>query len=279
MCCCVRGWASIRLHSDFPDFFFFFPLLFLSCLVRVPAITLYRLDISTVTSELKSLSIATKALNSHQVHSQHLPSDIPPEHLLDNPSNKPIAQLPSSDEIDLDTQRRSFYTTSRARLTPRSLTAGFDSSSSQCMPVCGCACHRVYRIRSPLLFQNAFGSLLVKFSGLYGLTKPCNEFSCRRNPSMSMCISIRFPRWFLDRTISSIIVSNRLSGPQLSLVALRVVPSISEIMSLAIAGNIDGIARLFELGLASPFDITDNYGYSALHVSNNPRGTTAESEL
>ena len=187
-----------------------------------------------------------------------------------------IANLPCSDEVDLEAQ---IQTISRESSTPRSLIAGFDTSSSHCKPVCSCACHRIYRIRSPQLFQNALGSLLVKSSGLYGLTQPCNEFSCRRNPSTSMRISFRFPKWFLDRMISSVIVSNRLSGPQLSLVVPRVVPSASDIMFHAVAGNIDGIARLFELGLASPIDVTENYGYSALHVSNNTRGTLAESEL
>ena len=245
----------------------------------MPVKTLYSLDISTVTSGLKSLSIPTKALNNHQTCSQELPSDNPPEFLVEHPSNMPIANLPCSNEVDLEAQTQSPYTIARERPTPQSLIAGFDSSPSHCKPVCGCACHRIYRIRSPQLFQNAFGSLLVKSSGLYGLTKPCDEFSCRRNPSTSMRISFRFPNWFLDRMISSVIISNRLSGPQLSLVVPRVVPRTSDIMFHAIAGNIDGIARLFELGLASPFDVTDNYGYSALHVSINTRSTIVESEL
>ena len=82
-----------------------------------------------------------------------------------------------------------------------------------------------------------------------------------------MRITYRFPEWFLNRMISSVIVSNRLCGPQVSLVAPRVVSNTSDIMYHAFAGNIDGVARLFESGLASPFDITCNYGYTALHVS------------
>ena len=74
--------------------------------------------------------------------------------------------------------------------------------------------------------------------------------------------------------ISSVIISNRLCGPQVSLVAPRVVSNTSDIMFHAFSGNIDGIARLFELGLASPFDITDNFGYTALHVSESARSST-----
>lgn len=144
---------------------------------------------------------------------------------------------------------------------------------SHCKPACSCACHRVYRIKSPHLFQSVVGSLLIRSNGLYGMTQPCNEFSCRRSSSTSMHISYRFPEWFLNRMISSVIVSNRLCGPQLSLVAPRVVSNTSEIMFHAFAGNIEGIARLFELGLASPFDTNDKFGYTALHVSNTVRST------
>lgn len=230
-----------------------------------------------MTSELKSLSIATQALNNHQKHNQHLTPN-PPDYQLDNPSNMPIATPRSSKEIDLEAQGQPPYNVSRENPTPQSLTTKFDPTSSHCELACSCACHREYRFKSPTFFQNTVGSLLVKSSGLYGMTQPCNEFSCRRNRSTSMRITYRFPEWFLNRMISSVIVSNRLCGPQVSLVTPRVVSSTSDIMFHAIAGNIDGVARLFELGLASPFDITCNYGYTALHVSNTKRSTRARSE-
>ena len=114
------------------------------------------------------------------------------------------------------------------------------------------------------------------------MTQPCNEFSCRRNASTSMRISYRFPEWFLNRMVSSVIISNRLCGPQVSLVAPRVVSNTSDIMFHAFAGNVDGIAKLFELSLASPFDMTDNFGYTALHVSESARSirdTSVRSEF
>ena len=190
-----------------------------------------------------------------------------------------ITNMPYPDKIDLEAQRQQPYHASQKNSAPRTLTAKHDPRASQCKPVCGCACHRTYRMRSPQSFQNAFGSLLIKSSGFHGLIQACNEFSCRRNRSTSMRISYTFPNWFLNCMISSIIVSNRLSPLQVSLVVPRVVPCTSEIMFHAIAGNVDGIARLFELGLASPFDITENYGYSALHVSSNTHCPTITSEL
>lgn len=217
-------------------------------------------------SEIKSLSIATEALKGHQARNQnHTPN--PPDYQVDDPSNMPIATVPLPKEIDLEAQGQPPYNVSPEKPTPRSLKTRFDASSSHCMPACSCVCHKEHRFKSPRLFQSAVGSLLVKSSGLYGMTQRCNEFSCRRNPSTSMRISYRFPEWFLNRMISSVIISNRLCGPQVSLVAPRVVSNTSDIMFHAFSGNIDGIARLFELGLASPFDITDNFGYTALHYA------------
>lgn len=231
-----------------------------------------------MTSEVKCLSKATEALKIHQAHNQVL-SPNPPEYQVDETSNMPIATLPFLKEIDLEAQGQPLHNVSREKPTPHTLTTHFDSTSSHCKPGCSCACHRVHRIKSPHLVRNAVGSLLIKSSGLYGMTQPCNEFSCRRNSSTSMRISYRFPEWFLNRMISSIIVSNQLCGPQVSLVAPRVVSNTSDIMFHAFAGNIDGIARLFELGLASPFDITDNFGYTALHVSNTGGSTKARSDF
>ena len=221
-------------------------------------------------SELKSLSIATDALKNRQAHDQPL-SPSPPEYQVEDPSNMPIATLPFTKAIDLESQGQPPYDASREKPTPASLTTRFNASSSHCKPGCSCACHRQYRFKSPRLFHNAVGSLLIKSSGFYGMTQPCNEFSCRQNPSTSIQVSYRFPEWFLNRMISSVIVSNRLCGPQLSLVAPRIVSNTSDIMFHAIAGNLDGIARLFERGLASPFDVTHNFGYTALHVSNTVR--------
>ena len=209
------------------------------------AVTSSRLDVSCMTSKLNSLSIATQALNTHQKHNQHLTSH-PPDYQFDYPSSMPITTSPLPKEIDLEAQGQLPYKVSREKPTPQSPATRFDPNSSHCELACSCACHREYRFKSPSLFQNAVGSLLIKSSGNYGMAQPCNEFSCRRNRSLSMRITYRFPEWFLNRTISSVIVSNRLCGPQVSLVAPRVVSNTSDIMFHASAGYIDGVARLFE---------------------------------
>ena len=221
---------------------------------------------SYLTSELSSLSITTKDPTKHSTPNQDL-AHLPSGHQVEDPSNMPLAIQRLPKEIDLEAQKQPLCKLPTQKPTSGSLTTTCGPTSNHCKPACGCACHRVYRVKSPHLFQNAFGSLLIKSSGMYGISQACNKLSCSGNSSTTMRVSYRFPDWFLNRMISSVIVSNRLCGPQLSLVAPRIVPRTSDIMSYAFAGNIDGIARLFELRLASPFDVSENFGYTALHVS------------
>ena len=136
----------------------------------------------------------------------------------------------------------------------------------QVIKACSCACHTMTRIKTPGMLQKAFGSLLIKSNGLYG-SPACNEFSCHCRINARIHVSYRFPEWLLDRLVSSVILSNSLSGPQLSLVMPRVVSHTSEIFFYAMSGNIEGIKSLFEKGLAAPSDVNNTWGYSALHVS------------
>lgn len=139
--------------------------------------------------------------------------------------------------------------------------------SGPCKRACSCACHSVYRVKTPNLLQHLVGSLLVKHNGLYGMNQPCNERSCRRSDFASLRISYRFPDWLLNRMVSSVIRSNAIHGPQLSLVVPRIVPDTSEIFALSVAGNINAIAKLLGSGLASPCDVSASWGYTPLHTA------------
>lgn len=140
-------------------------------------------------------------------------------------------------------------------------------NSSPCKRACSCACHSVYRIKTPQILESLVGSLLIKSNGLYGMNQACNEWSCRRSASATVRISYRFPDWLLNRMVSSLLVSNSVSGPQLSLVVPRVVSNTSDIFFHAFSGNIDGVAKLLQSGLASPCDISDLFGYTPLHYA------------
>ena len=133
-----------------------------------------------------------------------------------------------------------------------------NSLSSACKRACSCSCHSVYRLSTPSLLQALMGSLLIKYNGLYGLNQPCNDFSCRRSCSATVRISYLFLDWMLNRMMSSLIVSSRLSGPQLPLVMPRLVSNTSDIFFHDFTGNIDGVAKLLQSGLASPCDISDD---------------------
>lgn len=139
--------------------------------------------------------------------------------------------------------------------------------SGPCKRACSCACHSVYRVKTPTVLQYLVGSLLVKHNGLYGLNQACNERSCRRSNTASLRISYRFPDWLLNRVVSSVILSNRIDGPQLSLVVPRIVPNTSDIFALCVAGNISAIAKLLGSGLASPCDMSASWGYTPLHTA------------
>ncbi|KAL9598866.1 MAG: hypothetical protein Q9219_004206 [cf. Caloplaca sp. 3 TL-2023] len=125
----------------------------------------------------------------------------------------------------------------------------------------------VYRVKTPTVLQNLVGSLLIRSNGLYGMNQRCNEHSCRRSKSAKLSISYRFPDWLLNRMVSSVLISNHVNGPQVSLVAPRIVSNTSDIFLQSFAGNIDGVAKLLQSGLASSCDINGMWGYTPLHYA------------
>ena len=178
----------------------------------------------------------------------------------------PIYSDSDSKSVDLEAQEQQIISQRSAGPKGQS-SRRYDQQVRQCKKACSCVCHSVYRVKSPSVLRSLVGSLLVKSNGLYGLTQACNEFTCGRNSSVSVRISYRFPEWLLNRMVSTIIISNQVSGPQLSLVTPRVVSHISEIFGHAFQGNIDAVAKVFQLGLASPCDISSSYGYTPLHYA------------
>ena len=120
---------------------------------------------------------------------------------------------------------------------------------------------------SPSLAHSVFGSFSVKVQGIDSLTPRCNEVLCRKTRRSAIRFAYRFPSWLLDRGINSVLYNNSVTGPQLSLSSVRIVPRNSDVFCLAMEGDIDGMKKLFTGRLASPFDATHNYGYTALHYA------------
>ena len=169
--------------------------------------------------------------------------------------------------VDIEAQKNGELVNENFPISTSQKVRSYRPTSGRCKRACSCACHSVQRVKTPTALQGVFGSLLIKSNGLYGMSQKCNEYSCRRNCSTTVQISYRFPEWMLNRMVSSLITSNYLGGPQISLVVPRIVENTSEIFFHAFAGNIDGVAKLLEAGVASPRDISHTWGYTALHYA------------
>ena len=111
------------------------------------------------------------------------------------------------------------------------------------------------------------GSLNVRLQGIPYVAPSCDETTCKRIRHPSLRVSYRFPPWFFQRAIHTLISNGHVSGPQLNLACTRVVARDSKIFSLARRGDIAGVQDLFEKGLASPFDASAVGGHTALHLA------------
>ena len=145
----------------------------------------------------------------------------------------------------------------------------------RCMSKCSCACHQISRFKSPTYLSYYFGSLLVKSNGIPGLKWACDEAKCKRRQQSTVHISYRFPEWLLNRMISSMILSDQMNGPQCSLISPRLVSNECDLFYYAKTGDIKGIQKLFSNRVASPFDVSVRFNYTALHYAIDAAQTDA----
>ena len=132
---------------------------------------------------------------------------------------------------------------------------------------CSCRCHRTTNFRTPGVTDTLIGSWKVELKGVPKLNTACDELACKRSMQSSFKLSYRFPSWLSNLALSTMVYSNYASGPQISLTCSRIICRNSDIFCFAMQGNIAGIQDLFHKRLASPFDATNNYGYTALHYA------------
>ena len=132
---------------------------------------------------------------------------------------------------------------------------------------CSCRCHRTSHFETPNVTDNLIGSWKVELKGVPKLSTACDELACKRSMQSSFKLSYRFPSWLSNLALSTMVYSNYASGPQMSLTCSRIICRNSDIFCFAMQGNIAGIQDLFHKRLASPFDATNNYGYTALHYA------------
>lgn len=165
----------------------------------------------------------------------------------------------------------------KARTWPQTQASIQKSCSSFCM----CCCHVHSKINSPLWMKAIMGRVSIGYSGAFLKLKmqACSEKSCFRANSTLLTVNYHFPTWVASR---SIVLRDRYSplhGHNISISTPRVCPWNSQIFHLAIQGSIEAVQKLFDQGLASPYDV-DELGWSALSVSflyhNRNRGTVQQ---
>ena len=137
------------------------------------------------------------------------------------------------------------------------------ASRSSCPKWWSCIYHRPGRLNSPRLPNNLFGAISINCSGVPYLSSQCNEKKCKPTSSASTRVTYQFPSWLLERALSFIVVF-KLSGPEMQMRVLRVIPSNAAIFRLAIAGDVEGMQTLLRQGTASIYDIDDTR-WSILH--------------
>ena len=135
-----------------------------------------------------------------------------------------------------------------------------------CTPWCSCVCHQRGSLQTPKLLQSILGTLLIGYSGLPVLTKPCDQHSCHLRARPTSSITYFFPRWFVARAISLILSSTPLAGPVATLKMQRTVSGDADVLNFAKLGQVEELKTLFEQGLASPHDVHFESGVTPLHV-------------
>ncbi|KAI9711345.1 MAG: hypothetical protein M1812_007194 [Candelaria pacifica] len=140
-------------------------------------------------------------------------------------------------------------------------------TENTCVRLCNCACHKPSRLGMKFL-DRVIGSLFVGYTGLPGITPPCNEHSCRKGrhrANFSAHFTYYFPSWFLTRMISSAIKYTPRDGPQILFIrAPRIRPDNANIFWDAIDGDVVAMQQAFSTGRASPFDVSDDVNRSSL---------------
>ena len=215
--------------------------------------------------ELRDLSAALRRLsvdhsNLHAIVTQAGPS-LPNERVVDE------SELMESPSSPLITNKMALPAEAAPDLELATVSSNLSSKLVPPLSTCSCSCHKVSKVQTPGFVQSVIGNLAVDLGGISVLTPACDEIACKRGAHSSVKISYRFPAWFSNAALHSMVYSSRVTGPQMSLTSTRIIPRNSDIFCLAMQGDIPGIQNLFTQGLASPFDATNNRGYTALHYA------------
>lgn len=128
---------------------------------------------------------------------------------------------------------------------------------NSCRPWCSCRCHVKRSLRSPSnqMIKTFIRSLFVGYGGIPGMTPTCNEAMCKKRSTARLVLSYQFPAWFWTKNLFASFVANTLAGPELLLRVQNTIPWESRACQYCVIGEVMSLKRMFENGMASPFDV------------------------
>ena len=133
-------------------------------------------------------------------------------------------------------------------------------SGLACTIHCGCACHNIRNFRSPPLFHGAIGKLFIGYTGCPLAFQRCTDIKCLSRSTFRAYVHYLFPSWLFAKALTVTLMSIFFDKISVSLSVRRVVSPGAEIYRLIKVDEVDGLRRLFTMGLASPNDSYENGG-------------------
>ena len=162
--------------------------------------------------------------------------------------------------------RQGEYITGNSSAAPVSVTCSVVRPGEDCSAWCSCSCHRISFMSTPTMLEQLVGQMLVGYSVKPWVRKKCDEKSCTGSSRSAIRLVYVSPAWFLARSISVLITTSDVRGPELLLRIPRVRSHVDPIWSSVYRGDLDFVKAAFSTGLAHIDDVTDIAGQSLLHV-------------
>ena len=130
----------------------------------------------------------------------------------------------------------------------------------QCPSWCCCTCHSRRALRSPGVLADLLGELNIYYNGR-------NQRICSCSTSSVFYLTYRFPRFLLRRYISFMYHHSIATGPGCLLRIPAVMPWGHKLWRCLIDGDIAGVQKMYDRGLASPLDVNPHGNNSLIYTA------------
>lgn len=119
----------------------------------------------------------------------------------------------------------------------------------KCQRNCSCMCHTNRSCKSPWALRALLGELNVQYN------LPQARPVCKCKGTSSLKVTYQFPQFLLRRYIAFAMHQSSVAGPEFLLRLPRVMPWSHMLWRYSLNGNVQAIQKMYEDGLASPYDI------------------------